>query len=259
MIIRMRGGKKVMMTQKEMLNVVQSQLAIDLNCSVEDLNGEKDSIVFVEARENPGCRLFQRNERHFEIVSMGKSIVVSATPNRLTIAKKYMQDMNRDTIFALPFISGLCLNYLPDLNTISVISPPNNFTYEILERDKIIDLLNMKEFNDAIIYDINHPYQTELAVVAKNGNKVVGIAGGSKPCSRFYQIGIDVLPEYRNLGLASYLVNCLTFEILDRGYVPNYSTKASNIVSQRLAQRAGYYTAWVSDWRCNFEGLEGKA
>jgi GNAT superfamily N-acetyltransferase len=246
----------MMMTQKEMLNIVQSQLAIDLNCSIDDLNGEKDSIVFVEAKENPGCRPFPRNEHHFDIVSMGKSIVVSATPERLAIAKKHMQGKDRDTIFALPFIRGLWLHYLPDLNTINLISPPENFSFEVLEHDKIVDLLNIKGFNEAIIYDTNHPYQTELAVVAKKGNKVVGVAGGCKPCSKLYQIGIDVLPEYRNFGLATYIVNCLTFEILNRGYVPNYSTKSSNIVSQRVAHRAGYYAAWVSDWRCNFEGLE---
>jgi hypothetical protein len=39
----------MIMTQKEMLFIVQSQLAIDLNCLNGDLNGGKDSINFVEA------------------------------------------------------------------------------------------------------------------------------------------------------------------------------------------------------------------
>lgn len=66
----------MIMTQKEMLFIVQSQLAIDLNCSIDDLNGERDSIIFVEAKENPGRRPFPRKARYFEIVFMGKSIVV---------------------------------------------------------------------------------------------------------------------------------------------------------------------------------------
>ncbi|EFM12275.1 hypothetical protein PaecuDRAFT_0955 [Paenibacillus curdlanolyticus YK9] len=33
------------MTQKEMLFIVQSQLAIDLNCTVDDLNRDKDSMI----------------------------------------------------------------------------------------------------------------------------------------------------------------------------------------------------------------------
>lgn len=62
----------MIMTQQEMLFIVQSQLAIDLNCSIDDLNGEKDSIIFVEAKENPGRRPFPRKAHFFEIVSMGK-------------------------------------------------------------------------------------------------------------------------------------------------------------------------------------------
>jgi predicted GNAT family acetyltransferase len=82
------------------------------------------------------------------------------------------------------------------------------------------------------------------------------VAGASKTCAKLWQIGVDVLPEYRNLGLAVYLVNSLTFEILERGYVPSYDAISSNLVSQRVAHRAGYYLVWVTDWRCNFEGLE---
>ena len=36
------------MTKQEMLSVVQSQLATDLNCTPGDLNGEKDSFLFTD-------------------------------------------------------------------------------------------------------------------------------------------------------------------------------------------------------------------
>lgn len=245
-----------MMTQNEMIYIVQSQLAIDLNCTIDDLNDEKDSVIFVEAKENPGCRSFQRNPRFFEIVSMGKSIVVSATPERLLIAKTHMQGKDRDTIFSLPFIRGLYLHYLPDLKRINPISPPENFSFELIEQDEMVNLLNVKEFNNALIYDRNYPWQTDLALLAKKDGEIVGAAGASKTCTRLWQIGIDVLREYRQLGLASYLVNRLTLEVLKRGGVPSYDVIASNIASQRVAQRSGYSPGWVSDWKCNFEGLE---
>ena len=79
------------MTHKEMIHIVQTQLAIDLNCTIDDLNGEKDRVIFVDARENPGRRPYPRKERYFEMLSMGKSIVVSATPERLAIAKTHME------------------------------------------------------------------------------------------------------------------------------------------------------------------------
>ncbi|MDQ8737880.1 GNAT family N-acetyltransferase [Paenibacillus sp. LHD-38] len=246
----------MIMTQKEMLFIVQSQLAIDLNCSIDDLNGEKDSIIFVEAKENPGRRPFPRKARFFEIVSMGKSIVVSATPERLSIAKRQMQGKDRDTVFSLPFIRGLYLHFLPDVKRIKLMSTPNFFSFELIKREEVVSLLDVTRFNNAIIYDTHLPWQTDLAVLAKQDGEIVGMAGASKTCAKLWQIGIEVLPEYRNLGLASYLVNRLTFEILERGEVPSYDVIASNLASQRVAQRSGYLPAWVSDWRCNFEGFE---
>lgn len=233
------------MTQKEVLHIVQSQLAIDLNCTIDDLKAEKDSIIFVEAKK----------ERYFEILSMGKSIVVSASSERLSIAKTHMKGKDRDNVFSLPFIRGIYLHYIPDLKIIKPISPPDNFSFEMVEQDKVVNLLNIKGFDNAIIYDSNHPRRTDLAMLAKKDGEIVGMAGASKTGAKLLQIGIDILPEYRNFGLAVYLVNSLTFKILERGYVPCYDTIASNLASQRVAHRAGYYPAWVSDWRCNFEGL----
>ncbi len=244
------------MTHKEMLDIVQSQLAVDLNCTVDDLNGEKDSIVFVEAKENPGRRPFHRKSAYFEILSMGRSIVVSATPERLSIAKEQMQGKDRDTVFSLPFIRGLYLHYLPDLKILEPLSPPHGFSFEMVEHDEVGRLLDVKGFDNAIIYDTNHPYQTGLAVVAKKSGNIVAVSGASKTCAKLRQVGVDVLPQYRNYGLATYLVNRLTFEILERGHVPSYDAIASNLASQRVAHRAGYYVAWVSDWRCSFKGLE---
>lgn len=246
----------MIMTQNELLFIVQSQLAIDLNCSIDDLNGEKDSIIFVEAKENPGCRPFPRKARYFEILSMGKSIVVSATPERLLIAKTQMQGKNRDAIFSLPFIRGLYLHFLPDIKRIKPVSPPKFFSFELIRQEEVVSLLDDTRFNEAIIYDTNLPWQTDLAVLAKQGGEIVGVAGASKTCAKLWQIGIEVLPKYRNLGLASYLVNRLTFEILERGEISGYDVIASNLASQRVAHRLGYYPAWVTDWRCNFEGLE---
>lgn len=241
-----------MMTHKEMLDIVQSQLAVDLNCTVDDLNGEKDSIVFVEAKENPGRRPFRRKSAYFEILSMGRSIVVSATPERLSIARAQMQGKDRDTVFSLPFIRGLYLHYLPDLKTLEPISPPHDFSFEMVEHDELDSLLDVKGFDNAIIYDTNHPYHTGLAVLAKKDGDIVAVSGASRTCAKLWQIGVDVLPQYRNFGLAAYLVNSLTFEVLERGHVPSYDVIASNLASQRVAHRVGYYVAWVSDWRCNF-------
>lgn len=245
-----------MMTHDEMIQIVQSQLAIDLNCTIADLNGDKDSLVFVEARENAGRRPFARKARHFDIVSMGKSIVVSATPERLAIAREMMQGQGRDAIFALPFIRGIYLHFLPDLERMHPLPPPPSFALETIKAGDIADLLSMPGFGNALIYDPNHPYHTTKLMVARQGGIIVGMAGACNVAARLWQIGVDVLPGQRRLGVATCLVRGLTMDLLSQGYAPSYDAIASNIASQRVAYRTGYYPAWVSDWRCSFAGLE---
>jgi RimJ/RimL family protein N-acetyltransferase len=241
-------------TKNEMFEIVQDQLAIDLNCSPNDLNGDKDSFVFVEAKDNPGRRPFRRGKQFFEILTMGKSIVVSATPARLKYAKEQLAGKERDDAFSMPFIRGHVMCYLPDIDNLKCITAPPNFTYETIQKDRIAMLRETQGFNNAIQYDVNYPVQNSLAIVARQGDAIVGIAGAYWWSPKMWSIGIDVMPEYRNNGLAVYLVNALTFEILQQDIVPVYSTSSSNIASQKVGYRAGFMPAWMSDRQLRFEG-----
>jgi len=244
------------MTENEMLRVVQAQLATDLNCLPADLNGEKDGFVFVEARENPGRRLFPRGDSHFDMLTMGKSIVVSATPEILEIAKAWLSGKSRDAAFSMPFVNGHSMYYLPDLGHLTAIAPPpEGFVFETFEKDALPALYRIEGFRNAMSYDIRHPRPDVLATVARRGGRVAGIAGASDDCAMMWQVGIDVLSEYRNRGLAAFLVNRLTLDILERGYIPYYGTSSANVASQRVAHRAGYRPAWVCAYTSNFEGL----
>jgi hypothetical protein len=242
------------MTKSEMFGIVQNQLAIDLNCIVEDLNGEKDSFIFVEARDNPGRRPFLRGEQYFEMLTMGKSIIVSATPARLKYVKEQLAGKSRDEAYAMPFISDFAMNYLPDLDNLKHLSAPDGFLYETIEKSEISRLHELNGFNYAIQHNPNHPIQNTLLMLAKKGNVIIAIVSASAWSSKMWAFGIDVLPEYRNNGLATYLVNALTNEILRRNIVPVYSTTACNITSQKVAYRAGYMPAWMSDNKLRFEG-----
>ncbi len=243
-----------MLTKHEMYQIVQNQLAIDLNCNPDDFNGEKDSFIFVEAKDNPGRRPFRRGKQFFEILTMGKSIVVSATPARLEYAKEQLAGKNRDDAFAMHFIRGHVMAYLPDLDNMKRIPAPSNFTYEMIDIDKIAMLRDIPGFDNAIQYDVNHPVQNSLAIVARQENTIAGVVGTYWWSPKMWAIGIDVLPEYRNYGLAAYLVNAITFESLSRDIVPVYTTASSNIASQKVGYRAGYMTAWMSDRQLQFEG-----
>ena len=244
------------MDRNEMLLAVQEQLAIDMNCSGEELNGDKDSFVFTEVRDNLGRRQFPRREQHFEMLSIGNAIVVSATPAIIKIVKPLLDGKERDEAFSMPFVYGHSLYYLPDLSRIEPISSPCGFDYEIVEKADIPPLYQYDSYHYAMQYDVNHPRPDVLVALAKKNDLIVGLAGASADCEKMWQIGIDVLPGYRNYGIAAYLVNKLTLEILERGFIPYYGTASSNVASQRVAHRACYYPAWVCAYRGNFDEYE---
>lgn len=245
------------MNSNEMLDIVRKQLAIDLNCTVSDLCGEKDRFIFVEYKENEGRRPFPRGRQHFDMLTMGQSIVVSATPDILDIVKPQLVDKDREFAFSMPFVHGNALYYLPDEKNFKFSEAPKGFEYELAEQEDIFTFYEMDGFHNAIQYDMNHSRPDYLAVIARNKRgEIAGIAGASNDCEKMRQIGVDVISEYRGQGLAEYLVSCLTIEILNRGLVPYYCTAPSNVASQRVAHRVGYFPAWMCIYKGVFPGYD---
>ena len=187
---------------------------------------------------------------------MGKAIVVSATPIILNAVKPMLTGKNRDEAFELPFIYGHNLYYLPDLELIKPLAEPVGFLYDMAEADDIPPLYRLEGFHNALQYDAGHPRPDVLAVFAKKDGNIAGMAGASADCARMWQIGMDVLPKYRHNGLAAYLVNWLTLEVMKRQMVPYYGTAPSNIASQRVAHRAGYCPSWICAYKGKFDGFE---
>jgi len=60
-----------------------------------------------------------------------------------------------------------------------------------------------------------------------------------------WQIGIDVLPEYRGRSIGTNLVTILKDEILKRGKIPFYGTVESHFLSQNIAVSAGFFPVWA--------------
>ena len=85
-----------------------------------------------------------------------------------------------------------------------------------------------------------------LGVGAYDGGKLIGLAACSADCSEMWQIGIDVLPEYRRKGIAAALTNRLARAIFEQGKVPFYASAWSNIRSMKNAFRSEFRPAWVA-------------
>lgn len=115
----------------------------------------------------------------------------------------------------------------------------------------VIKMLEQKDFKDLYTEQWGNALcwkRRELDVLAAGayeGGKLVGLAGASADCSSMWQIGVDVLPQYRRRGIAAAITSRLAVEILRRGIVPFYCCAWSNIGSIRNAVASGFRPAWV--------------
>ena len=100
-----------------------------------------------------------------------------------------------------------------------------------------------KRWNEALSFSVTAP--DVLAVTAERGGEILGMAGASKDSAIMWQIGINVLQEYRGMGIATTLVTLLKNAILKRGILPFYGTSFSHLESQKVALGSGFVPAWV--------------
>ena len=115
--------------------------------------------------------------------------------------------------------------------------------------------LYLPEWSNALCKERKH--LDVLGVGAYDNGKLVGLAGCSADCDTMWQIGIDVLPEYRRQGIASALTTRLAIEILNRGKVPFYCAAWCNVKSVRNAIKSGFCPAWVEMTAKSRETVDG--
>lgn len=235
------------------LQIARYQLAADMNCDPQDFL--RDGTVFCEAAPGRGIWLDERQTPHLRAATMGKGVVVCADSQLLNKVRSILYGKERDDLFSAPFFLGHSIYYIPDGGRLEELPCPDGFSLGMREAGEIPSLYTFPGFDHAIWYDVRHPRPDALVVYATHGGQIAGMAGASADCESMWQIGIDVLPHYRGLGLASCLVSRLAAMILKRGIVPFYSTGSSNISSQAVACRSGFIPAWMCNYRHTLDGM----
>lgn len=242
-----------MINKKLMMDSVYNQLAIDYNCSPDDFL--KEGLIFTEAKQIEGRRPFPWITPRLEMVTMGNGIVINASKDILPFVYQQLEGKTKYDALNMPFVYGVYPYFLPDLDKITLLSRNKDFEYVIVEKDEIQKLYEFKDFNYALQYDINSQHPEMVAVIAKFKDTVVGIASATAECKTMWQISVDVLSPYRGNKLATILVNTLTLEVLNRGYIPYYFTDCSNVISLRVAVQAGYLPAWSHCFKTRLDEL----
>lgn len=240
------------MTNKDILHIAMEQSAADIGCKAEDFLSDKNVVVPFNMGSN--AKRYYKLPIGCNFISYGNNVVAAVTDEVADIVAEYISRFEFYHCFETPNMHWLnerlsskgqttCFMaeyYLPDVNRLA--SLPCVFEMRVLEKGQFEDLY-LQEWSNALCSD--RKQLDMLAVGAYDGGKLVGLAGCSADADEMWQIGVDVLPEYRRNGIASAITSKLALEILDRNKVPFYCTAWSNIRSVRNAVKSGLIPAWA--------------
>jgi RimJ/RimL family protein N-acetyltransferase len=240
------------MNYSEIRRIAMMQSAIDLNCRYEYFTQQENKVVI--------SKLIKGHRRDFtqphfcQFVCYGNALVASVDSRieeyMVSFVGKYpgfrccekFKELTHEFDKYGKRI-GLQNFFLPDNNFNREVHP--GFDVEILVNDDIKKFYSDDRFHMALCYEGDSERQDVLAVAGYKNNELIGIAGASNDSDTMWQVGIDVIPTYRNNGVATVLVKIITDEILKRGIVPFYGTAWANIASRNVAINSGYKPTWV--------------
>lgn len=240
------------MTNKDILLIAMEQSALDINCNASDFLC--DNHVIVKSGVRKVARKYYKEPIACNLVSYGNNIVASVQNEYRDIVEEYIGKYEFYHCFETPNMHWLnerlsekgqkvCFMaeyYLPDVEKLHAL--PCAYELRLLEQPDFAGLYKPK-WRNALCEDRKE--LDVLGVGAYDCGKLIGLAGCSADCSTMWQIGVDVLPEYRRQGIAAALTSTLAIEILQRGKVPFYCSAWSNIRSVRNAIKSGFIPAWV--------------
>ena len=240
------------MTNRDILRLAMEQSAKDIGCDAEDFLS--DGNIVVPFRLGPAAKKYYRLPIGCSFVSYGNNVVAAAEDGLFDIVKEYVERFDFFHCFETPNMYWLnkrleplgqtvCFMaeyFLPDIGRLKAL--PCKYKLRLLEKGAFEELY-LPEWSNALCRD--RKQLDVLCVGAYDGGKLIGLAGCSADAEAMRQIGVDVLPEYRRMGVASAVTSALALEILSRGKVPFYCAAWSNIRSVRNALRSGFLPAWA--------------
>ena len=240
------------MNNMDILEIAMQQSAVDAGCRPEDF--KRYDNVIVASKSSPSARKYLELPHVCDLISYGTNIVAAIDMRYKEIVEAYINKYPVEHCFETPnmhvindafaeYGMQVCFMaeyFLPDLHAVS----ERECGYELrLLRQPDFSELYLPQWSNALCE--KRKELDVLGVGAYSGHRLIGLAGCSADCDTMWQIGVDVLPEYRRQGIASALTSRLAAEILDRGKVPFYCCAWSNIRSARNAIKSGFRPAWA--------------
>lgn len=227
-------------------------LSLELNCAPDDFQ-KSESVLTVSAKN--GGRAYADEKYFFHMATAGANAVITADECLHCFLAEYMKSTEGFKLFELPRLLRLETELNKHGYTLSETyhmflprreaAPQKSYPVRWFFDEEIMPFYGDMRFPNAICpqYTPNRP--DRIVVCAYDGDSIMGMAGSSQDAVGWQQIGIDVNPEYRSMGVGTYLVTLLKNELLRRGEIPFYGTSISNYHSWNIAINSGFCPAWV--------------
>lgn len=246
-----------MIIRTELEEAAAKQLSADFHCSPDDFFKYENTVTFTDDLRQDERPMWE-TPCFFRAATMGMGAVICTSERiapyaKILAAGKSGADicsaavasaLDRELFSHGYFIGSLKQYYLPR----TPYRPPivyEGYMITVFEGEEITELYRWKGFDNALLYRTSGDRYDLTAVCAVNGRRIMGIAGASRDSSSMAQIGIDVLPEFRGMGIGRSLVCACANEVMRQGYVPYYGTWSGNVISQRLSLDCCFYPAWT--------------
>lgn len=240
------------MTNDEIRSIAMRQSAIDMGCDEKDFLSSENRVVLSRADEK--ARKYLTLPFYCDLVSYGNNIVASVNPDIAAATELYINKYSIEHCFETPNLYSLnkalaaggmqiCFMaeyFLPDMRVLG--GGCRGFEIKLLEPCDFAQLYT-PQWGNALCE--RRRSLDVLAAAVYDGGTLVGLAGAAADCDTMWQIGVDVLPQYRRRGIASALTAALAQSILKHGRVPYYCAAWSNIGSVNNAIKSGFRPAWA--------------
>lgn len=244
--------------KKAYFDRMMEQLALEYNTTPTAFTTPGFTLTF--PTKPASVRLFSKEAPFFSMACTGNSVVATADerlhPFLQALAGEVkdlhrlfefpaMEKMNAELKkygYALWGNEHMCLpgRAFPEFS----IAP--EFTLKWFETKETLSAFYPNEkFRMALGKAYNPDRPDVIALAAMDGDRIAAVAGASADTADLWQVGIDVVEEYRGKGLGTALVSALCRRIEELGKIPYYGTAAANVHSQIIAAKCGFYPAWV--------------
>ncbi len=243
-----------MISSEEIEQAVKQQLSYEFNCSIGAFEGEENIITLPKLHEKR--RKFSDKEFFLQMATFGTNAVITADERIHPWLKEWIKDKRGFWLFEQhnyyelekklrEYGQKMALTHHMFIPEPELMNIKTDLKIKWLEQADIAEYYGREEFPNALCECFKPERPDVLAVIALDGDHIMGMAGCSADTPTLWQIGIDIDPAYRGRGVARTLVSLLRDETFRRGAIPYYGTSLSNIASWKTALSSGFVPYWI--------------